>query len=301
MNGGRVTVVGSGRMAPGIARSFLLAGADVVIAGRTASRVEAAAALAGGDVQPRPIEAASFEDADLVCESVSEDLGVKQQVFRTIEPWLRPDAILTSNTSGLRISRLSEHLLRPDRFCGLHFLFPADLTGVVEVVAGDQSSMETIESVARAVEQMDKRPIVAHADVPGFVWNRLQLALLREALWLLDHGVAEIAAIDAAVSDGLAPRWMGTGPFACVDLGGSATWAQVADEVFPHLSTSDRPSATLRGLGEAGATFYQWTASDLAKIAALRSATLEVGRNFARDRFLPRGHTDASTPSGGDT
>jgi len=276
-------VIGTGRMAPGIATAFARAGARVVVLGRSLERARAVARLAGRGVEARSLEPASLRGVELVLETVVEDADVKLDLYARIQPWLERDALLTTNTSGLRISELANGLRHQEAFAGLHFLYPADVTGVVEIIAGDATSPGTIHALRGFAAQMGKAPIVARRDVPGFVWNRLQLALLREALWLLDEGVADIATIDAAVSDGLAARWLASGPFATVDLGGGSTWTRVAAEVFPRLVSSSA-SETLRKLGERGGTFYEWTDDALAQLTDLRARVLATSREVATER-----------------
>jgi 3-hydroxybutyryl-CoA dehydrogenase len=131
---------------------------------------------------------------------------------------------------------------------------------------------------------MGKMPLVCRKDVPGFIWNRLQYALLREALWLLDNGVADIETIDAAVADSLAPRWVGGGPFATVDLGGVPTWRRVSENLFPELSTAASPDDVAR-LDDAGETYYDWTPAALAALRELRAELLRGAHtNGARRR-----------------
>ena len=114
---------------------------------------------------------------------------------------------------------------------------------------------------------MGKTPIVARRDVPGFVWNRLQFALLRECLHLIDEGVADAATIDAAICEGLAPRWLATGPLATADLGGIRTFATIAEQLFPVLSAAREVTPALT----ARERFYEWTPASEAAVAALRA------------------------------
>jgi 3-hydroxybutyryl-CoA dehydrogenase len=283
-------VVGTGRMAPGIAAALASAGEQTAVTGRSQERAQHAAALAGSGVQARPLEAATFTTARLVVETVTEEPAVKSGVYAMIEPWLDDGALLTTNTSGLSIAGLARGLRRPGAFAGLHFLYPADVTPIVEIIAGEATAESTVRSLRELADRMGKSPIVAHRDVPGFVWNRLQLALLREALWLVDQGVTDIATVDAAVSDGLAPRWLAAGPFATVDLGGAKTWSLVAAEVFPHLASGAALAAVLQGHGENGTTFYDWAAEDLADLARLRTEGIQAAATVSqsRRRITPR-------------
>jgi 3-hydroxybutyryl-CoA dehydrogenase len=277
-------VVGTGRMAPGIASALAQAGARVTVAGRSTDRAIRAAGLAGGDVGACALEQAVFRDARLVVETVTEDAQVKAEVYALLAPWLRQDAVLVTNTSGLSITTLARGVPRPESFAGLHFLYPAEVTPIVEIIAGARTAAETIDVLSDLAAQMGKAPIVARRDVPGFVWNRLQHALLREALWLVDQRVADIATVDAAVSEGLAPRWLAAGPFATVDLGGGDTWSRVAMQLFPHLASDPSLAVILRERSEAGATFYEWQPEALSEVARLRSHAIQASGEIAAAR-----------------
>jgi 3-hydroxybutyryl-CoA dehydrogenase len=278
-------VVGTGRIAPGVAAAFASAAADVVIVGRNEQRAEQAArrasALAAAQVGAGGLQRAEFVGADLVVECVVEDLAVKRQVLIPINEWLPDGALLTTNTSGLSIASLAENL-RGDRFAGLHFLHPAEATAVVELVPGPATSNVTLGTLVELIERMGRHPIVLRKEIPGFVWNRLQFAVLRECLYLLDEGVADMASIDAAVSDGLAPRWLAGGPFATAQLGGLRTFRRVADHLFPTLSTSASVSPSLVGDDREG--FYEWTAASRDGIEELRSDALRLGRGLTERR-----------------
>lgn len=283
-------VIGTGRTAPGIAAALVQAGAQVTVAGRSPERAAQAAALAGDGVGARALGTGeAVRGAQLVVETVTEDARLKSQVYALVEPWLAEGALLTTNTSGLSITALARGLLRPGAFAGFHFLHPADITPIVEIIAGEATAGETIGALRDLAAAMGKTPIVARRDVRGFVWNRLQHALLREALWLLDHDVADVATIDAAVSDGLAPRWLAAGPLATVDLGGSETWSRAAAEIFPHLASDPALADILAGRTEAGAPFYEWDAAAESEISGLRSLAIKVSGDIAsaRRRMTP--------------
>jgi 3-hydroxybutyryl-CoA dehydrogenase len=151
---------------------------------------------------------------------------------------------------------------------------------VVEVIAAPSTAAATLESLAGLVRTMGKRPIVVRHDVPGFVWNRLQFALLRECLQLLEDGVADAEAIDAAVADGLAPRWIATGPLATTDLGGIETFARIAAELNGALAAGSGVSPELSGRARSGATFHRWDTESRRASAELRAEALAVGARF---------------------
>ncbi len=271
-----VVVVGTGLMAPGIAAACSAAGCSVTIAGRTAECAAAAAHAAG--VRAAAIDEAAFGGCDLVVETVLEDLDVKRELYARVEPWLAADAVLATNTSSLAVAELAAQLARPERFAGFHFLNPANATAVVEVIPGPATAEATVATLVELARAMDKLPLVLRRDSPGFIWNRLQMAMLRECIQLLDEGVADLASIDAAVSDGLAPRWLAAGPLATSDLGGSATFRIVAEQLFPHLSATASVSPRL------GPGFYAWSDEARAEIAELRAEALAQGRELAQRR-----------------
>jgi 3-hydroxybutyryl-CoA dehydrogenase len=276
-------VVGTGRMAPGVAAALAYADVDVAITGREDGRARVAAhratVLGGGAIRSVPFEHSQFAHAHLVVECIAEDLAVKRDVLGTIDQWLPDDAILTTNTSSLPITQLASGL-NAGRFAGLHFLHPAEATALVELVPGEQTSHETMAKLSGLVERMGKRPVLLHRDIPGFIWNRLQFALLRECLHLLEEDVADLDSIDIAVSDGLAPRWLAGGPFMTADLGGRELFRGVADQLFPQLSTSEHVSSAM---GE-GDSFYPWTEDARAGIESLRAHALRVARRVSRAR-----------------
>lgn len=282
-------VIGTGAMGPEIAVALAAAGHRVTLAGRSGAGAREAAARAaalGGDaaaIGAAGIEAGAFAGAGLVVETIAEDLGAKRDLLRRVEPWLSGDAVVASNTSSLRIADLAEAMARPQRLAGLHFLKPAHLTRVVEVVAGPATDEATMAALRDVAARMGKAPLVS-ADVPGFIWNRIQFAVLRECLHMLEAGVADAAAIDAAMSDGLAPRWMAAGPLATADLGGLRTFATVSRGLFPHLADTHDVPAVLEDAAASGTPLAPWTAGAGDEVARLRADALAAGREIAERR-----------------
>jgi 3-hydroxybutyryl-CoA dehydrogenase len=285
----KIVVIGTGSMGPELAAAFALAGYDTVIAGRTPMGRDGAAGRAtelaqGRPVVPAPIDAPTFADVDLVVETIVEDLATKHELFRRIEPWCHPKAVIATNTSSLTIGEIATALKKPERFAGLHFLKPGHLTGVVEIIPGPKTSGATTEVLRDVARQMGKTPLVAQRDVPGFIWNRIQFAVLRECLHMLQTGVASAADIDAAVSDGLAPRWTAAGPLATADLGGLATFTKICDLLFPHLANDTSAPDAIREPAERGAALQEWTRANPDAVAALRAQALASGREIAEKR-----------------
>lgn len=246
-------MLGTGRTAPAIARAFVAAGLPTRVAGRDGERARELAGAAGADAAASgPVAAATLAGAELVVESVVEDRAVKRELLARVEALVRPSTVIATNTSSLRVGELASALRRPERFAALHFLHPADRTGLVEVVGGADTAAATLAWLAELVGRLGKTPIRVHADVPGFLWNRLQFALLRECLALVEEGVADAATVDAVVERGLAPRWVDAGPFAIADRGGTATFARIAAELFPTLASAAGVPALLTAAAREG-------------------------------------------------
>jgi 3-hydroxybutyryl-CoA dehydrogenase len=285
-----IVVLGTGRVAPGIAAAFGSVCDHVVLAGRDESRTASAAKLAsahaGVAVHGAALAAETFAGATLVVETVAEDLDVKRDLLALIEPWVADDALVVSNTSSLLLDEIAEGLRKRSRFAGWHVLFPAHLTGVIEIVAATETAPSTMETLFELATRMGKQPIVVRRAVPGYVWNRIQMAVLRECLELVEQGVADAASVDAAVADGLAPRWLAAGPLATADAGGIATFQAVARQLYPVIARGSRPpDLLLQASPEHG--LYEWTDDERAALDVVRGAALEHGADIAARRPRP--------------
>jgi 3-hydroxybutyryl-CoA dehydrogenase len=251
-----VAVVGAGTMGAGIARVFAGAGASVRLTARREASLETARNRLGetaGQVRLTTDANEALRGAELVVETIVEEAEPKRAVLTRAEELAAPDAILTTNTSSLRLAALAERLRRPERFAGLHWLNPPELVELVEVVEGERTAPGTLAALAGWMEELGKAPVVVRRDVPGFVVNRLQYALLREAYALVDAGVSSFADVDRALTHGLGARWAAIGPFQTMDLAGLDVHAAVAANLWPELANgTDPPPAIGRAL-KAGA------------------------------------------------
>lgn len=238
-----------------IACEYALGGHDVEVVSRrperVASSIDAAVAVARRhDLAPgeqleaarrRIVGVARVEslspDVAIAVESVPEHEAVKVDVLAGVARAV-PGATVASNTSSLSITRLGAAIGAPERTLGTHYLNPPLLMPLVEIVRGEATTPERVDAAVAVLRDLGKRPVTVDRDVPGFVWNRLQFALLREAVWLVEQGIASPEAVDEVVRDGLARRWRLTGPFETVALGGPATFAAVAHNLLPELSNA---------------------------------------------------------------
>lgn len=193
----------------------------------------------------------------LVVESLPEDLALKADVLGSVAS-LWPDATIASNTSSISISALGAAAGVAERIVGTHYWNPPLLMPLVETIAGEGTPAARLDQTVALLRAIGKRPVVLQREAQGLLWNRLQLALLRECLWLVEHGVAAPEAIDEVVRDGLARRWRLTGPFETVGLGGAATFDAIAANLFPLLSDAS------------SGRFAPHVPSEPAQLAALR-------------------------------
>jgi 3-hydroxybutyryl-CoA dehydrogenase len=249
----RVVVVGAGLMGAQIGAEYALGGHDVQLVARdeaaARARVEAALELLethgladGTDARTRlhaTSDLASVAACDLAVESLPEDLDLKAELLRVVAE-ASPEAILATNTSSLSVTALGDAVGAPERTVGTHYWNPPLLMPLVEVIAGDATDPAIVERVSAELVALGKRP-VACRDVPGFMWNRIQMAILREAVWLLEHDVAAPDAVDAVLTDGLARRWKAVPFLSAIALGGVETWQRTARNLFPELSTETDP------------------------------------------------------------
>jgi 3-hydroxybutyryl-CoA dehydrogenase len=280
-----VAVVGAGTMGAGIARVFADAGATVRLCARREASLEAAHGRLGDAADRVLLTTAAdeaLEGADLVVETISEEAEPKRALLARAEELASPGAILTTNTSSLPLGELGAALSRPERFAGLHWLNPPELVEVVEVVGAEQTAPETVETLAGWMPELGKAPVVVRRDIPGFVVNRLQYALLREAYALVDSGVCSFADVDRAVTHGLGARWAAIGPFETMDLAGLDVHASVAANLWPELANASEPPPSIARILETGATGVRggrglrgnYTPEDAAALAARRDRVL---------------------------
>jgi 3-hydroxybutyryl-CoA dehydrogenase len=246
----QIVVVGTGRMGAGIGLGFAQHGAAVTYLTRDSSRARDAVArvaaefVAIGAVDRQRGEALDFcteiddlPSSQLIIESVPEDLALKVPLLAELSR-AQPDALLCSNTSSLSITAIAADTARPDRVAGMHFWYPAPLMPLVELVPGSETTDDTLDRGARILAEHGKVPIRLQRDLPGFVWNRLVVAVLREAMSLVAQGVVTAREIDLVVEQGLARRWSLTGPFASAVLGGVSTFETVGRNLLPQLSSA---------------------------------------------------------------
>jgi 3-hydroxybutyryl-CoA dehydrogenase len=261
-----VAVIGAGAMGAGIARVFADGGARVRLSARRRESLDTAGGRLGrAEVLLTTSLDEALDGADLVVETIVEEVKPKRAVLRRAEELAAPEALVTTNTSSLRLATLEDGLEQPERFAGLHFLNPPELVELVEVVGGRHTSPGSLERLADWMRELGKAPVIVRRDTPGFIVNRLQYALLREAYALVDSGVCSFEDVDRAVVHGLGARWAAIGPFETMDLAGLDVHAAVAANLWPELANDTEPSPSIATAIESGGALRGDTPAEVLK------------------------------------
>ena len=285
----RVAVIGAGTMGAGIAGVFAACGYRVAVYSRREETLAAARKMveeiAGPDTAVAYSSAldACLDGADIVSENVAEDAELKRTLFAEMERAVSRDCLLTTNTSSVPIGAIGRDLRYPERLIGVHWFNPPAVMPLVELVRGPLTSDETVTRARALCADIGKETIEVTQDIPGFVVNRLQYALLREALYLVEAGVASIADVDRAVETTLAPRWSSAGPLRLMDLAGLDTVEKVSAVLMPALSRSEAVPPLVQKLAAEGAFgakrgrgFYEWTGDGITAAKLDRDATVRL-------------------------
>ena len=288
-----VMVIGSGLMGPGIAAVSALAGNKTVLAGRSLATAEKGVQRAHENItelynnqladQQAKENAyqlifasddldASADNAFVVIEAVPEDLALKQQLFKRLDALLPADIPILSNTSGLRITDIAKLAEHPERILTAHFWFPAHLVPLVEVVIGDRSSKEMAVEIKELLKKWGKQPVIVKKDLPGQLANRILQAIIREAVNIVEIGLAEPEDVDMAMKAGPGIRLPVWGPIEHIEAVGLDLCKNVQRTVLPDISNAQAPSSLFENhvangnLGyKTGKGFYDWSVKDMGK------------------------------------
>ena len=288
----KTAVVGAGLMGHGIAQVFALAGHDVTITDSFAANLDTVKARIAANLRDlgddekavervTPVAALSdcVRDADYVVEAVLEDMPLKQKLFAEIEQHVRPDAILASNTSVMPITEIMQGLKRRDRALGTHWWNPPFLVPLVEVIGTQWTSPQAIDFTMKLHAAAGKQPAHLKKDVPGFIGNRLQHALWREAVSLVENGICDAETVDAVIKASFGRRLAVLGPLENADLVGTDLSLAIHQTVLPAIDSRPGPSPYLEALVKSGKLgfksgegFRKWSADEQ---AALRKKVVE--------------------------
>ncbi len=271
MNKNKVVLAGAGTMGASLAQVYAQAGWDTVLWNRSAAGLERAKSLISlnqatfikegilVEVESNAMlsrirmttDKADYQDAALVVESIVEKLDAKQAFWEEISALVPAEALLATNTSGLKITEIAKACKHPERFMGQHWLNPPHLLPLCEIIAGEQTAPENVQKMRTLVKNLGKQPVVV-ADINGFIINRIQFALLREALHIVDIGAATVEDVDTALKAGMGLRYAALGPFGVADFGGLDTFDHINSYLNAELDDSKVGNKRLHEMVEEG-------------------------------------------------
>jgi len=284
----RIAVLGAGVMGTGIGQTFAMKGHEVMMIyvydditrGNPVDRMRDNLKMlcVNGVVDEKDVpeilsrvkctesieEAAKF--ADVFFECIVENLSVKQDYFKQLDELCPESTILATNTSAISVTEIAEKSVHKDRIIGTHFWKPAYLMPLVEVIKTKYVSQNTVDTIYGLLEAAGKSPVVVQKDVPGFLANRMQHALFREAISIVENGIATPEDVDKAIKNGFGMRLGVMAPFEVMDSGGIDLTYSIHEYLFPHIENSTEPSQLLKQkldegkLGfKTGEGFMKWT------------------------------------------
>jgi 3-hydroxybutyryl-CoA dehydrogenase len=295
----RFGVVGTGLMGSGIAAVFAAAGRTVFLFDKDPKRLDEATkriveiyeemrgagltSLSQAEILShiKPVSELADLTVEFIIEAVPEVLEIKQALYRELETMVAERVILASNTSGFMPSKLSEFLAHPDRFIVAHFWNPPHAIPLVEVVPSQQTSAAVVERTIALLRESRAEPVLVEKEIPGFIGNRLQYAMLREALAIVRSGAASPEAVDTVMKASLGRRYATVGPLETADLGGLDTFLTIASHLMPELAKDEDVLELIRIRVEAGDTglrsgkgFYPWPPERADQVIKRRNADL---------------------------
>jgi 3-hydroxybutyryl-CoA dehydrogenase len=318
----RVAIIGGGMMGQACSQAFAMAGFEVRLQSlddelfrgvKDRIRHDLAFIAERGVGSPDDVDrtadlitttsdlAEALDGAAFVLECIFEDLEAKRALFRQVEALVGPDVILASNTSVIRISEIAEALALPGRFVGAHWWTPAYLMPIVEIIAGEKTTPDTVDRATRLMAAAGKIPVHVKKDAPGFIGNRLLHALYREAMYIVEQGIADLDAVDLVLKYGPGSRFQVMAPFEHMDMVGgdlviaveSYLWPHLADthEVFPMMT--EKVAGGELGFKTNGVGFRTWTPDEQ---KAFRERLLDhLARQAAAGALgQPKGQSEAS-------
>ena len=281
-----VAIVGGGIMGGDIAIIFAAGGWNVHVMSPSAKTRDALPArLAAGLIKLgadaanaahvktcASLEAIPWQEIDLVVEAATENLDLKKKLFSRLETMARPEIPLASNTSTFPIGAIGGHLKTRSRVAGLHYFMPAHLVPLVEVIRADFTDPAIIDRLEQNQRELGKAPVRVNKDIPGFIGNRLQHAMMREALYLIADGAVSPEGIDTAVRFGFGFRFIACGPMMQKELSGWDTNFYAGSSVYPHLYAEKMPPQFLKDMVATGRIgmktkrgLWEWTDESVAK------------------------------------
>lgn len=250
-----IGICGTGLMGASMAQIFAEQGYETIIYGRTEASLERAKRAIFLEEEAPLVYTTRLEDLDkcgIIIESIVENLAVKQDFFERLSVIAKPDTILATNTSGLSMNRICERVRGKERFLGMHWFNPSNLIPLIEIICNDKTEQKYVDAVYALAKDIGKKPVICRRDVPGFIANRLQFAVLRECMDIVEKGTATVEDVDAVMKYGIGFRYAAYGPFEVADFGGLDTFYHISEYLNEDLCDTKEPQKLIRDLYEHG-------------------------------------------------
>ena len=279
----KIGIAGSGIMGSSMARIFAEYGYPVTLYNHQQPRLdrvkESMGALA--DRVTFTTELTVLAGNDLIIENLPENADIKHGFYADISPLVSDDTVVATNTSGMSINMLSETMKLPERFVGYHWVNPPHLMPLVEIIKNDHTRDDVAQAIYDVSLSIGKKPVIVKKDVAGFSMNRIQFAVIREALDQVANGVVSVEDMDNVVKYGIGIRWACMGPIESIDFGGLQTQKKIAEYMMPAICDSHEVPALLKEIAEQGGNgiqngkgFYDYKLEEVPDRLAKRDAML---------------------------
>lgn len=289
----KVAVVGAGVMGAGIAQVFAQQGFSVIVYDLNEDILQKAEkrikdslyllqqnGILSGKNLKEALQNVTFSGrldeisgVHMVVEAIPEQIKLKQGLFQELDKMFSSDVILATNTSGISISAIASATKKPDRVVGMHWWNPPYIIPVVEIIKGEKTKEEIVEAVSELAVRLNKKPVLVKKDIPGFLGNRMQYALMREAVYLLEEKVASAEDIDTMVKAGFGFKFPVIGPLETIDMAGMDIFYNVSKYLYKELDSSEQTQKLVeekvgqKKLGiKTGEGFYNYKNIDLNKL-----------------------------------
>ncbi len=268
----KIGIAGAGTMSSSMALIFMEQGFDTVLHVRSEASMQRVrnniSASLPADVQAGKItqqqadamldhlhfstDMQVFADCDLIVESIIEDLAIKQDYWEQVSQVVSDACVLATNTSGLSINRICERVKGKHRFLGMHWFNPPHLIPLIEIIRGDETDDRSVQLVRDIALQIGKKPVLCRKDAAGFIANRIQYAILRECMEIVERGIASVEDVDAVMKYSLGFRYAALGPFEVADFGGLDIFYHTSEYLSPDLSRAEQPQKLIADCYAAG-------------------------------------------------
>lgn len=281
-----IGICGTGLMGASMAQIFAEQGYETIIYGRSEASLEKAGKFIGEGKEMPLCYTTSLErlaNCEIIIESIVEDLKTKQDFFEELSRTADEKTILATNTSGFSVNAVGQKVQGKGRFLGMHWFNPSNLIPLIEIICGDETEEDCVNRVLALAEAIGKKPVICRRDVQGFIANRIQFAVLRECLDLVENGTAAVEDVDKVMKYGIGFRYAAYGPFEVADFGGLDTFYHISEYLNQDLCDAKGPQKLMADLYEKkhygvknGQGFYDYSGDKAVQAVEVRNKKYEA-------------------------